>query len=364
MTTIAAFFKLLSAWILLGASPLGAWRLAWAGLEPIVGGIDTEVVTGATEAVQLWASKIWYEASREIYWAKFVNEKENSIIESKTDLNKKPGEKITFSLGRKLTGSGVRNDATLEGSEEALDVYSDSVTLFQQRNAVRLAGRMSEKRTAYDQHKLAKDRLSTWLAEYIDDYIFTTMDTSPTTVIYGGTATSTATLASTDLFIPSLIDKAVAKAKKAAPKLWPVKLEGHEIYVIIVHTDTAYDIKTGQNSGTWQTVQQYAGVRDLLDNRIFSGNIGYWGGAVIHEHEKVPTATNWGSGAVAGASCMFLARQAGVFAWGARPEAWQKEFDYGAKSGFAIGAIFGFDKALFNSVDHGYQAIRVARTNN
>ena len=358
------FLRRMFGWLLLGAWPLAAVRLAWAGWGPITGGVDTEVAAGDASAVQVWASKIWYEARREIYWAKFVKERDpNSIIESKTELDKKPGDIINFNLGRKLTGQGVRNDATLEGSEEALTVYSDTVTLIQQRNAVRMAGRMSDKRTAYDQHKLAKDRLSVWLAEYIDDYIFTEMDSSPSTVVFAGTATSTATLAATDLLTPALIDRTIAKAKKAAPKLHPVKLDGRELYVVILHTDVAYDVKINANSGVWQTVQQYAGVRDLMQNRIFAGSLGYWGGAVLHEHEKVPTAINWGSGSnVNGASNMFLAKQAGVFAWGARPEAWEQRFDYGAKSGFAIGAIFGFTKAVFNSVDNGYIGIRTART--
>src|SRR3989304_2517354 len=95
-----------------------------------------------------------------------------------------------------------------------------------------------------------------------------------------------------------------------------------------------------------------------MQNRIFSGSLGYWGGAVIHEHEKVPTAVNWGSGAINGASNMFLGKQAGIFAWGTRPQAWEQLFDYGNKSGFAIGAIFGVEKAIFNSLDNAYLAIR------
>jgi len=50
----------------LGLSPEQARRLAAAGLRPVWGAVDTEVLTGATEAVQRWAARVWIEASREI----------------------------------------------------------------------------------------------------------------------------------------------------------------------------------------------------------------------------------------------------------------------------------------------------------
>ena len=53
-----------------------------------------------------------------------------------------------------------------------------------------------------------------------------------------------------------------------------------------------------------------------------------------------------------------------MFAWGARPQAWTKEFDYGNSLGFAIGAIWEVKKAIFANVDHGLIAGIFARTNN
>jgi hypothetical protein len=42
----------------------------------------------------------------------------------------------------------------------------------------------------------------------------------------------------------------------------------------------------------------------------------------------------------------------------------EKTFDYGNKVGFAIGAIFGLTKAVFNSADNAVVAVRVFRTSN
>ena len=331
------------------------------GLPPILGAADTSIATGDADTVKRWATRLWIEMPAVIYFGRFMRENDmNAIIEVKRDLEGQPGDRLTFTLLRKLTGDGVTDDTTMEGSEEAMTRYSQNITLSQLRNAVRLAGRMSERRTAWSQRDAAKQLLRTWMAETIDDDIFTQFDTSPSTVIFGGDATSTATVDSGDKVTPGLFDKGIGKAKKASPKIWPVKINGRDYYVILLHTDVTYDLR---QNGTWQQAQREANVRDMKDNPIFSGMIGYWNGAVVHEHEKIPIATTWGSGSdQTGASNFFLGRQAGVFGWGSRPQWWEKEFDYGARVGFCVGAIWDFQKATFNSADFSFQALRTYRT--
>ena len=204
--------------------------------------------------------------------------------------------------------------------------------------------------------------MKSWLAEVIDDDIFTQFDTSPTTGVYGGSATSVATLVGTGLITPAKMDEAAAKANKASPKLWPVRIGGDDYFVFLMHTDCGYDLR--QNA-IWQGYQQNGAQVQGDQNPIFSGRYGLLNGIIIHTHEKVPVATNGGSGGnIAWASNMFLGRQAGLFAWGRKPDAWEKEFDYGNKVGFAIGAIWKFGKAIFQSVDNALISVRVARTNN
>lgn len=329
----------------------------------LAGGADTNFATGATETVKRWAAKLWYELPKEIYFGKFMKEGDaNTIIEVKRDLEGQPGDTIYYTLLRKLSGGGTIDDGTLEGNEEALTFYTDSVVLTQRRNAVRLGGRLTERRTIFDQRLAAKTQLKTWLAETIDSYCFSAFDTAPTTILYGGAAVSTATIDNTSKFTPSLIDKAIAKSKKALPKIWPVRINGRDYYVMLVHTDVGFDLR---QDPVWQQAQREANVRHEMDNPIFSGALGFWGGAVIHEHESVPTSTAFGPAAnQPGASNMYFGRQAGLFAWGARPEAWEKEFDYGAKRGFAIGAIWAMKKAVFNAADNAYMSVRTYRTNN
>ena len=49
------------------------------------------------------------------------------------------------------------------------------------------------------------------------------------------------------------------------------------------------------------------------------------------------------------ASNMFMGRQAGCFAWGKRPEAWEKEFDYNNQPGISVAKILGFLKPQFTT---------------
>lgn len=345
-------------WLHSIAAHLGAgFRWAWADQS----GALTTFATGDAATVKRWARQTWIEAVREIYFGKFmrVNDK-NALIEVKEDLEGTPGDRLTFYLTRKLSGGGRSGDDSLEGQEETMNTFTQNITLDQRRNAVRTAGRMSERRTAFNQRDASKDVLKTWMAETIDNDIFTTLDGSPSRIIYGGTATSTATIAAGSTIAVTSPDLLAARAKKVTPKIWPVRIDNRDWYVLLLHTDVGYDLKTIQR---WQEAQQRARPGGD-DNPIFSGMLGTWGGVIIHEHENVPVSTDWGaSGTLPGASNFFMGRQVGCFAWGARPEWWEKEFDYGAQVGFAIGAIWGFAKSVFDGSDHAFLSYRTFRTN-
>ena len=330
---------------------------------------DTTFNTNSAEAVKLWAKLLYYELPRELYFSKWFKENDqNCIIEVKRDLQKNPGDRIRFTLLRKLSGAGVLGDAKQEGSEESMVYQSDDVTINQRRNAVRLAGRMSERLTQFDQRMDAKNVLRTWMGETIDDDIFTALALSPATsrTLYAGQRTAINLLQAGDTMTAPLIDRLLGTAKKATPKLWPVKVDGMDLFVLLLHTDVSFDLR--QNFSTtavaWASIQQYANERGK-SNPLFLGALGFWGGqCIIHEHEKVPTGTDAGAGGnLAWASNMFLARQALCFAWGAPPEAWEQLFDYGAQPGFCIGAIWGAKKSVYNAVDHGYIELRTVRTN-
>lgn len=319
---------------------------------------------------QVWAKDLWVEAQAENFFAKFTGKENptadkankvalNSIVHLKEDLTEKPGTVITIPLAMKLTGSGVTGDNDLEGNEEQMVFYDFSMTVDQLRNAVKLKGRLEEKKAAFSMRTAAKNLLKIWLTEAMDKAIFTALSTSPTTnrVLYAGTGNAkTGDLETTDVFTLDLISIAKRKAKMASPKIRPVMVKGKPYYILLVHP---YQMKAIRDDDDWQNAQKYAGVRGD-ENPIFSGMEGIYDGVVIHEHENVYTADDWGTGAVHGARALFLGAQAAGEAIAQRPF-WEEDlFDYKNKVGFATGLIWKAAKTQFNSEDYGTIAIDTA----
>ena len=118
----------------------------------------------------------------------------------------------------------------------------------------------------------------------------------------------------------------------------------------------------GRRRSAWIQAQREAQVRGDT-NPLFEGSVGIWDGVIVHVHEDIAVAADWGFGSnLNGAFGIFVGRQAGAFAWGERPRWVEKDFDYANKVGFAIGAIWGVTKAVFNATDHAMFSIRTNRT--
>jgi N4-gp56 family major capsid protein len=327
---------------------------------------DWTFQTSDALTAQTWAKRWWVEAKTESYFYMngFIgNDEMNSIVVEFPDLMENQGYQHTFGQVRELSGAGVTGDSTMEGNEEAPDVYDDAITIDQKRNAVRTAGKLSDQYPSDKAvRKWAKTLLKRWMADTIDQDLFTALGTSPTKVLYGGDATSTATIENTDFMTLDLISKAVAYSKKTTPKIMPVSIKGKKYFVIVISPDQAYDLRTYDAS--WSQAQREA-LKPGMDNPLFTQAEGVWNGCIIHCHERVALATTWGSGSnLTGATALFMGAGAAGIAY-AKKKVWnEKTFDYGNKVGFCIGSIYGTTKAVFNSADNALVAVRTYRTNN
>ena len=302
---------------------------------------------------EAWAKKLWADAQDEQFFVKhgFIGESDNSIIVKKLDLKKDKGDTIHIGLSYKLSGSGVAADGTLEGYEEEINSYAMSVSLNQIRNAVRLNGQLAEQKACYDMRSDAKEKLKIWLAEYLDELMFETLATSPSAnrVVYCSASHSTVgTMDANDKLTTSYISLAKRVAKLASPRVRPIRVNGKEHYVMVVHPYCMRDLRSDED---WLDAQQFANVRGN-DNPIFSGAEGMWDGVIIYEHENVFRDTD-GSGSAAIARNLLLGAGAGVWAIGKEPFWREKEFDYANQVGFATGLIHGFAKSVFNGLDYG-----------
>jgi N4-gp56 family major capsid protein len=367
--------------------------------------MDTQSIAALRPSI--WEKELFQDVIDNLYFMNngLMGESENNIIQIKTDLQKESGEKIVFPLTTKLQGDGVEGDSELEGNEEEIEAYSEDVIIDQNRFAVRLKGKLDEKKNAVNMRTDAKNKLSIQMQEFTERQIFLKLGgvTNTTLVDVNGEAYSrkalwsntpdvipaadenagtgaryicansggTTALSSTNKLTPDLIMKARIKARLATPKLRPLRIKGKNHYVMFIHPWQAFDLK---RDPTFDAARREAEIRGS-ENPIFTGALGVWDGVIIHEHEYVPfldvsVAGNSFAGPATGTDCaidcfraLLCGVQAAGFAKANNPNGWvEKTFDYNNKTGFATGLIGGIQKILFNSKEYGTIAVDTAAT--
>jgi N4-gp56 family major capsid protein len=312
---------------------------------------------------ELWRKALFADVRDNLYVSRFMGSSEQSMIQELEDLKKEAGSNVSFGLGMKLSGAGVSGDSALEGSEEQMTDYDEDLAIDQLRHAVRLTGRMDEKKNAYAMRTNAKNRLSDWWAERIDQEVMdklcgkttSTFSNTPTAAasgrsVFAGGQTSVGNLTAAMKMDTKVLDaaKQLATTPASGPKLRPVRINGKPYYVAILHT---YDATNLRQDPVWAQAQREAGERGD-DNPIWTGSLGVWNSIIVHEHEYVYRTTD-GSGGANVARNVLCGQQAGVIAWGASVQWVEKSFDYGNSWGISVGAIFGVIKPIFNSLDYG-----------
>ena len=321
---------------------------------------------------KLWEEQLFRDSLKESYFSRFMGKGADNIVQVKDALTKSKGDKITFGIRMRLTGAGVTEGMALEGAEESLTTYNDSVTLHQYRHAVRDNGALDRQRAMFSIDDESTAALRGWGAEKIDKLNFDAILDSPTIIFYktssGSTSTSTAATAKAALtaadgkITPAMVSYIKAYAKTGGGRTYvplrPVRVDGKDYYILLVHPDAMYDWKTDPTY--IQTVRE-AEVRGPT-NPIFAGSVAVWDGVVIHEHENCTIADDGGSGAIPWTKGVFMGQQALVWAWGKREEVIQKNFDYENEHGYAWGIIAGVTKPTFNSLDYGSLGVYLART--
>lgn len=327
-------------------------------------------------AVKLWSRRLFREALKATFFAKFMGEEDTNVLQVKTDTAKGPGDRITIGLRMQLTAAGVLGDGTLEGNEEALVTYSDNVVIDQLRNAVRSQGQMSDQRIPFSVRDESYSGLRDWFAGRLDQCWFNQLcgNTAQADVRYTGNqatvAPSTghiliqgqateAALTSSDTFNLNLIDKAVTIATTATPMIRPIMVDGQPYYVAFLHPYQVYSLRTNTSTGQWLDIQKAAMTGgDVTDNPIFTGALGVYNNVILHSDFRVPQCVSSGASIPNTARSVLCGAQASVMAFGQKNSdqemSWVEElFDYGNQLGVSAGMIYGLKKTVFNSLDFG-----------
>lgn len=343
-----------------------------------------------TLTVKLWSKKLAVEALKATAIAPLIGEDMDSIIVKKTETSKGAGDRITMGLRRQLVGRGVTENEILQGNEESLTTYSDNLLINELNHAVRIKadGTIDNQRILFDARMEAKNGLKDWYADRISTAFFmqvcghlgTTItvegnSTLPGAVIYGNNVPTAATtnrilragaqatdqaLTSTYVFDLTLIDKAVALAKTANPKIRPIKVDGADKYVMYLHPYQVYQMRTSTTTGQWLDITKAVYQGSKSNNPIYSGAIGEYNGVILREAEHVTTGYHSTTFAEVTTvrRAVLLGAQSAVIAFGqGRSESdfqWrEEEFDYARELGVAVKTIWGIKKSVFNSEDFG-----------
>lgn len=333
-------------------------------------------------AVKAWSAKLYHEMIGQSYVGRFMGTSDSSLIQIKTETQKDAGDKVTFGLRKNLSGDGVSGDDTLEGNEESLSTYSDSVLIDQLRHAVRSSGKMSEQRVPFSVREEARMGLGDWWTERLETavanqltgntnqtdlkYTGNNATVAPTTgrLIVGGSETAEASLSATTTHAIKLadLDKAVAIAKEPSTsghnRIRPVRVDGKQYWVCFLHPYQVYQMRRdASTAGNFFDVQKAAlqGGK-ISDNPIFTGASFVYNNVIVHEWNYLPVVANSVTAYTSYRRGVFCGAQALAMAFGqggsANKMSWEEElFDYSNQLGVSAGLIFGAKKTVFNSID-------------
>jgi N4-gp56 family major capsid protein len=366
----------------------------------------TIVGVGDAKAIKRYSAFLAVDVGRKSYFnRKFmgVGEEAQTPLQTLPHLEKDSGDQISYDLVMQLKMKPIQGDATLRGKEEDLKFYTDSLYIDQLRGGVNTGGGMSRKRTIHDMRAIARVRESEWWArlfdetlfqylsgargvnsDFIEDTTFTGYATNAFVapdamhILYGGDATSKATLDAADKISLSVIDKALARAEvmgggtSGIPSIQPCEIDGEPHFVLVMHPWQEYDLRTTTSTGQWLDIQKAAAGAEGKANPIFKGGLGLYNNVVLHKHKAVIQFSDYGAASpavVKAGRALFLGRQAGVVAFGSPGTGlrfdWNEELeDRGNQVVITTSSIFGVKKSAFTidgtSRDFGVIAIDTA----
>lgn len=325
--------------------------------------------------VQQWDDMYFTDYVNQNFFKKFMGTGQNSMIQVREDLTRKPGGSITFSLVNRLTGTAKNQNEVLEGAEEDAMLRSQEVTIREYAHAVRWKT-YDEQLTAIDLRQAHKDILMTWNMELDRDLVIEALGSINGTpfssaddtardawlvdnadrVLFGAAKSNnaandfSAALAqidnTSDKLTPGALSLMKRMAKTCSPKIRPYKvknaIEKSDAYILFTPSLVLRDLI---NDSTFVQANREARQRGV-DNPLFNGADYIWDNIFIYEVEDIPVSTN---GTIAVAPVYLCGAQALGQAWAKRPQTVDDTFDYGRAKGCAIKQWSKLEKLRFGS---------------
>lgn len=337
--------------------------------------------TGDALTVKLWAKQMMAQFAQWSFYLRVSSKDDTSAIMVMDNMEKHAGDQVTFGESTLLSGPGVLGLNTLTGNEEAPQTNSDLLIINELCHAVLLAGPISNQRVLFDRRKIGRNRLADWYAARVDhaganqlggytpqtDTRFTGLQSAlgQTKQVLPTGITDAANLTSSYPFLITYWDTAVRSAKALTSGIRPVKVNGRDLYLGVMHPSQTTDMRQNTSTGQWLDIEKAAMTGgDIGDNPIFWNALGMYHGVLLHENSRVTNAVANAGTAVANTKrAQFLGAEAAVLAFGrgqgeSQKFRWLEELrDFGRQIGIGVSAIWGLVKVQFNSSDFAVQVI-------
>lgn len=320
-----------------------------------------------------------------------IGPSENSIIQLKTDLQKGPGDAITYGLQVQLQGAGFTENQTAEGNGESLAFYSQQLVINELGHLVEVKSEntIDAQRVPFNLRSQARMGLTDWWSKRYSKSFFNQVcgytpqtdtrytglqataapSSSGNRIIRQGSYSDDASLTSNDTFTLDLIDKAKEQAKSeqldannnpTIPRIRPVMVNGEERYVVYVHDYQETDLRTNTGSGQWLDITKaaYSGLA-ATKNPIYSGALGEYNGCILRRAADITQGVaNAGTAVTTARRAVLLGAQAAMMGFGQRNQPgklrWHERlYDAGRRMEVSAWAIYGLKKTVFNSIDFG-----------
>lgn len=299
---------------------------------------------------KVWAKKVWHEGVKDSYFDKFTAMDGSNVVHQNKDLTNVKGDSVVFGLMMNLTGSGVEgNRQKLSGAEDTLNIYDFTVQTQLVRNAVSRF-EADDQKSQYDMLKEIKVVLKQWLSDWLDNKLISKLSYNPSNgeVLYASAAGTQSSITANDKLTTTIISRAKRKAMMHAPKVQPIKVDGMDKYIMLVHPWAARDLK---DDPKWLAAQQNANVRGSK-NPIFTGSLGEYDGVILYEYERV-LSSNIGASSANVCQNLLLGKQAACFAVARPAKHIEQTDDYGNIAGNGIAFYGSVEKTKFNGFDYG-----------
>ncbi len=343
------------------------------------------------QAVKRWAAATAVAINKNSYFGKrMIGEGRESRmpIQRIDDLQEGAGDEVTLDLLMPSNAEPIVKDQTLDGKETPLKYYVDRMRIDQMRTGVDMGSRMTKKRTLRNIRQDAKRVATDWWKRAMDELYFIYLSGSrgvqggylwsadnemftvnalsaPDTAhqMYGGSATSKASLVVGDVMSLRLIDRAKAKCETMGGdgtdelSMLPIDIEGEDHYVCLMHTFQADAIRSNTTTAQWMDIQKAAAASEGRNNPIFKGGLGMYNNVILHSHRNSVRFNDYGAGGnVNACRGLFLGAQAAFVAYGDNESGTKMKWtevqrDHENSVAIGVAAILGVKKATYKSKD-------------